>query len=152
MFRDIKNSKLRKYLLDSCSQVTALNFSFLCNLALVVCRNVPLESRVDFLFDVFTRQKPNQNLKRTALKDVVEIFKLNVGDFPNPIFVNRDDFISTLNETRIDVSQLYEAKPMMTALMCLIPGTYELERAAIRAVLNNNTSLETYIYENLPDE
>ena len=41
---------------------------------------------------------------------------------------------------------------MMTALMCLIPGSYEEERAAIRAVLNNNTSLETYIYENLPDE
>ena len=104
MFRDIKNSKLRKYLLDSCSQVTALNFSFLCNLALVVCREVPLESRVDFLFDVFTRQKPNHSLKRNALKDVVEIFKLDVRVFPNPVFVTRDDFISSLNENNIDIS------------------------------------------------
>ena len=55
MFRDITNAKLRKYLMESVSQVHALNFTFLCKLALFMCKETPEQNRLEFLFDVFTK-------------------------------------------------------------------------------------------------
>jgi len=83
MFRDVKNSKLRKYLMESVSQVQSLNFSFLCDLALFMCRKDGEQVKLEFLFDVFTKQRTGATLRKAALRDFCEIFKLSATVFPN---------------------------------------------------------------------
>ena len=56
MFKDIKNSKLKKYLMQSVSQVHGLTFTFIADLVLVFCKQGEDRDRLEFLFDIFSKQ------------------------------------------------------------------------------------------------
>jgi hypothetical protein len=121
MFKDIKHPKLRKYLMESVSQVHTLNFSFLCDLALFMCRKDGAKVKLEFIFDIFTKQRVGANLRKNNLRDFCDIFKLNANVFPNPQTVNRKEFTTNLDETMLDFEIIYSAKYMMIALMQLEP-------------------------------
>ena len=52
----------------------------------------------------------------------------------------------------MDFSDVELAKPMIIAMTAIIPANDEEESDAILSAFNGNRNLESFIYENLPEE
>ena len=60
--------------MQSVSQVKGLTFSFVADLVLIFCKQVEERDRLEFLFDVFSKQ--SDMMTKGPVKDFIEIFKL----------------------------------------------------------------------------
>jgi hypothetical protein len=150
MFKDMKNSKLRKYIFSSVSQVAGLSFVYLAEIVLNICKDPPAVKRLTFLYNVFSKQQ--KTLKSKDIKIFIEIFRLPMQVFKLATFLSLEQFLDELDGVEIDFSALLAARPMMTAMTAVTPETDEEEREAILAAMNGHKQLETFIYETLPDE
>ena len=89
---------------------------------------------------------------KTAIKDFIEIFKLQVQVFRLATFLTKEQFLAELEDVTLDYSPIEQARPMITAMTAIIPANDDEERDAILAAFNGNRNLESFIYENLPEE
>lgn len=55
MFKDMKNSKLRKYIFAAVSQVIGLTFVYLAEIVLCICKRPPKTQHLKFLFNIFAK-------------------------------------------------------------------------------------------------
>jgi hypothetical protein len=55
MFKAVTHPKLKKYLMESGTQVQQLNFALLTKLACFVCRETTEQRRLESLFDIFVK-------------------------------------------------------------------------------------------------
>ena len=150
MFKDLKNSKLKKYLMQSVSQVQGLTFTFIADLVLVFCKQGEDSDRLEFLFDIFSKQQ--SMMLKTAIKDFIDIFKLQAQAFRLATFLTKEQFLAELEDVTVDYSPIEQAKPMILAMTAVIPANDDEERDAVLAAFNGNRNLESFIYENLPEE
>lgn len=150
MFKDMKNSKLRKYIFSSVSQVAGLSFVYMAEIVLYICKDPPQEKRLTFLFNIFA--KSQNSLKSKDIKQFIEIFRLPMQVFKLATFLSLEQFLDELDGVEIDFSALLAARPMLIAMTAVTPETDEEEREAILAAMNGHRQLETFIYETLPDE
>jgi len=101
------------------------------------------------LFDIFSEFEPV--MKRSQLKDFCDIFQIPISEFPSNT-QNHDDFSDVCNDYEI-AFDLYEVcKPMLLCMLCIIPERNDDEKNAIRAAVNNNPNIESYIQENFTSE
>jgi len=150
MFKDVRNSKLKKYIISSVSNVVGQTFAFVGDLVLNICKETSNPVRLTFLFGLFAKQQ--KQMRGKAIKDFIEIFRLPMQVFKLATFLSLGDFLAELEHVDVDYSALLAAKPMMIAMTAITPETDEDEREAILAAMNGNKNLETLIYETLPDE
>ena len=150
MFKDMKNNKLRKYIFQSISQVIGLTFVFLVEIVLNICKETTNEQRLTFLFNIFSKQQ--KVMRGKAIKDFIEVFRLPMQVFKLATFLSQEQYLDELDGVDIDFSALTAAKPMIIAMTAVTPETDEEEREAIMTAMNGNKSLETFIYETLPEE
>ena len=59
---------------------------------------------------------------KTAIKDFIEIFKMQTQAFKLATFLTKDQFLSELEDTTIDFSPMEAAKPMIIAMTAIIPA------------------------------
>lgn len=103
-----------------------------------------------YLFDVFSKHTPY--VKKKAMVDFCDIFNLPKNTFGAAQKLTCDAFQTALEGKSLNFSALRQAKPMITAMVGLRPGSVKEEKAAILAALNGNPHLDNYIYECLPNE
>ena len=136
--------------MQSVSQVKGLTFSFVADLVLIFCKQVEERDRLEFLFDVFSKQ--SDMMTKGPIKDFIEIFKLPQQVFKLATSLSKEQFLENLENEVVDYSALEQAKPMITAMTAIIPANDDDECAAILAAFNGNRNLESFIYETLPEE
>ena len=136
--------------MQSVSQVKGLTFSFVADLVLIFCKQVEERDRLEFLFDVFSKQ--SDMMTKGPIKDFIEIFKLPQQVFKLATSLSKEQFLENLENEVVDYTALEQAKPMITAMTAIIPANDDDECAAILAAFNGNRNLESFIYETLPEE
>ena len=136
--------------MQSVSQVKGLTFSFVADLVLIFCKQVEERDRLEFLFDVFSKQ--SDMMSKGPIKDFIEIFKLPQQVFKLATSLSKEQFLENLENEVVDYTALEQAKPMITAMTAIIPANDDDECAAILAAFNGNRNLESFIYETLPEE
>ena len=94
MFKDMRNSKLKKYLFVSVSHVLGQTFSYLGEIVLNICKETSAEVRLTFLFNLFA--KTQKVMRGKAIKDFIEIFRLPMQVFQLTTFLSLDQFINEL--------------------------------------------------------
>ena len=117
---------------------------------LIFCKQVEERDRLEFLFDVFSKQQ--EIMGKGAIKDFIEVFKLPQQVFKLASSLAKEQFLENLENEVVDYGPLDDAKPMITAMTAIIPADDEEECAAILAAFNGNRNIESFIYENLPEE
>lgn len=55
MFKDMRNSKLRKYIIQSLSHVLGQTFASIGDLVLNICKETSTDVRLTFLFNLFAK-------------------------------------------------------------------------------------------------
>jgi len=106
IFRRIKNETLRqKYFLNSAISKSSgtTSFEYLCRLVQVVCKECDDEElKIKFLFDTFADHQ--STIKRNAVKDFAEIFKIPLNEFKEGTSITFDEFSETVEEYEIEYS------------------------------------------------
>ena len=67
-------------------------------------------------------------------------------------FLTKEAFVDELENVTMDYAPIEQAKPMITAMTAIMPADDDEERDAILAAFNGNRNLESFLYENLPEE
>ena len=80
--------------MQSVSQVKGLTFSFVADLVLIFCKQVEERDRLEFLFDVFSKQQ--EIMGKTAIKDFIEVFKLPQQVFKLVTSLAKEQFLENL--------------------------------------------------------
>lgn len=57
MFKDMRNSKLKKYIIQSVSHVLGQTFTYMGDLVLNICKETSSEVRLTFLFNLFAKSQ-----------------------------------------------------------------------------------------------
>ena len=87
------------------------------------------------------------------MRDFADVFKIPPTIFQN--YANQigvDDFLNVTEECNIEFEQYEVCKPMLMAMMAITPSSDLEEKEAIFAALNNNRSVENYIFDSFTDE
>jgi hypothetical protein len=66
--------------------------------------------------------------------------------------LNREDFISDVDNINLDFSLYEKCKFTLIAMLALNPISDEVEKEAILSVLNYNHNIEAYIFDHLETE
>jgi len=96
MFKDMKTSKLRKYIFESISQVIGLTFVYLAEIVLNITKDPPQQQRLTFLFHIFAKQ--SKIMKGKAIKDFIEVFRLPLQVFKLATFLTLEQYLTELSE------------------------------------------------------
>lgn len=116
-----------------------------------VCKETNTKKKLEFLFDLFANH--TETMKKKAMRDFAEIFKLGAGFFnARGALLYQGEFIDDTLEMNIDFSLYEKARYTMMAMMGLKPSSDEDEREAILSVLGNNHNIEGYIQQHLEIE
>ena len=95
----------QKYFLNSAISKSSgtTSFEYLCRLVQVVCKECDDEElKIKFLFETFADHQ--STIKRNAVKDFAEIFKIPLNEFKEGASITFDEFSETVEEYEIEYS------------------------------------------------
>ena len=90
-------------------------------------------------------------MKRQAIKDFSDIFKIPLSDFPEGQ-ISFQVFNDVIDEYEIDYNEFECCRPMLIAMTCITPINDSEERESILAAVNQNPNIESYILDHFTDE
>ena len=92
-------------------------------------------------------------MKKQAMKDFADVFQIPPTIFSNfPSQINLDDFLNVTEDATIEFDEYQVCKPMLMAMMAITPSSDLEEKEAIFAALNDNRSVENYIFDHFTDD